>query len=97
MAQILIGKDSLVSDVYPMHSYKQFVNNLEDNIRFGGDMSKLSLIMLKLKFPTKLKTSSECTTAVVGILNLIIIIKILLSGTIGPSRQGVDQHHPQQD
>ena len=44
--------------------------------------------MLKLKFPTKLKTSSECTTAVVGFLNLIIKIKILLSGTIGPSKHG---------
>ena len=26
MAQIFVGKDSLVSDVYPMHSSKQFVN-----------------------------------------------------------------------
>ena len=30
MAQIFVGKDSLVSDVYPMHSSKQFVNT------FGG-------------------------------------------------------------
>ena len=41
MAQIVVGKDSLVSDVYPMHSSKQFVNTLEDNIRFRGAMSKL--------------------------------------------------------
>ena len=41
MAQIFIGKDSLVSDVYPMHYSKQFVNTLEDNIRFRGAMSKL--------------------------------------------------------
>ena len=34
MAQSFVGKDSLVSDVYPMHSSKQFVNTLEDNIRF---------------------------------------------------------------
>ena len=32
MAQIIVGKDSLVSDVYPMKSSKQFVNTLEDNI-----------------------------------------------------------------
>ena len=32
MAQMFIGKDSLVSDVYPMNSSKQFVNTLEDNI-----------------------------------------------------------------
>ena len=32
MAQSFVHKDSLVSDVYPMHSSKQFVNTLEDNI-----------------------------------------------------------------
>ena len=32
MTQIFVGKDSMVSDVYPMHSSKQFVNTLEDNI-----------------------------------------------------------------
>ena len=32
MAQIFVGKDSLVSDVYPMQSSKQFVNTLEDNV-----------------------------------------------------------------
>ena len=41
MAQIFVGKDSLVSDVYTMQSSKQFVNTLEDNIRFRGAMSKL--------------------------------------------------------
>ena len=41
MAQNFVGKDSLVSDVYPMHSSQQFVNTLEDNIRFSGAMSKL--------------------------------------------------------
>ena len=34
MAQIVIGQDSLVSDVYTMQSSKQFVNTLEENIRF---------------------------------------------------------------
>ena len=41
MAPIFVGKDFLVSDVYPMQSSKQFVNTLEDNIRFRGAMSKL--------------------------------------------------------
>ena len=41
MAQSFVGKDSLVSDLYPMHSSKQFVNTLEDNIRFRGAMHKL--------------------------------------------------------
>ena len=87
MAQSFIGIDSLVSDVYPMHSSKQFVNTLEDNIRFRGAMSKLISDYAPVEFPMKLKTSAECTTAVVGILSLIKI-RILLSGTIGPSRHG---------
>ena len=32
MAQLFVGKDSLVSDIYQMRSGKQFVNTLEDNI-----------------------------------------------------------------
>ena len=41
MAQIFLGKRTLVTDVYPLKSQKQFVNTLEDNIRFGGAMTKL--------------------------------------------------------
>ena len=41
MAQIFVGKRTLVSDVYPLKSQKQFVNTLEDNIRFRGAMTKL--------------------------------------------------------
>ena len=32
MAQLFVGKESLVSDIYPMRSGKQFVNTLEENI-----------------------------------------------------------------
>ena len=31
--QVFVGRDSLVADVYPMKSGKQFVNKLEDNTR----------------------------------------------------------------
>ena len=55
MAQILVGKDSLVSDVYPMHSSKQFVNTLEDNIRFRGAMSKLISDYAQVEFSNKVK------------------------------------------
>ena len=41
MAQIFVGKRTLVTDVYPLKSQKQFVNTLEDNIRFRGAMTKL--------------------------------------------------------
>ena len=40
-AQVSVGRDSLVADVYPMKSGKQFVNTLEDNIRRRGAMDKL--------------------------------------------------------
>ena len=39
-AQVFWGRDSLVADVYPMKSGKQFVNTLEDNIRRRGAMDK---------------------------------------------------------
>ena len=41
IAQIFVGKRTLVTDVYPLKSQKQFVNTLEDNIRFRGAMTKL--------------------------------------------------------
>ena len=37
-AQVFVERDSLVADVYPMKSGKQFVNILEDNIRRRGAM-----------------------------------------------------------
>ena len=40
-AQVLVGRDTLVADAYPMKSGKQFVNTLEDNIRRRGAMDKL--------------------------------------------------------
>ena len=41
MAQLFVGKESLVSDVYPIKTDQQFVNTLEDNIRCRGAMDKL--------------------------------------------------------
>ena len=41
-AQVVVGRDSLVADVYPMKSGNQFVNTLEDSIRRMGAMDKLS-------------------------------------------------------
>ncbi len=40
-AQIFVGTETLVTDVYGMKSEKQFVNTLEDNIRERGAMSRL--------------------------------------------------------
>ena len=55
MAQRFVGKDSLVSDVYTMHSSKQSVKTLEDNIRFWGAMSKLISDYAQVEFSNNIK------------------------------------------
>ena len=40
-AQLFVGKESLVSNIYAMRSGKQFVNTLEDNIHRCSAMDKL--------------------------------------------------------
>jgi hypothetical protein len=40
-AQIFVGTETMVTDVYGMKTEKQFVNTLEDNIRERGVMSRL--------------------------------------------------------
>ena len=40
-AQLFVGKESLVSDIYPMRCNNQFVNTLEDNICRHSMMDKL--------------------------------------------------------
>lgn len=41
IAQFFVGKKSQVCDVYGIKSEKEFVNTLEDNIRYRGAMDKL--------------------------------------------------------
>ena len=55
MAQIFVGKDSLVSGVYHMQSSKQLVNTLEGNIRFKGAMSKLISDYAQVEISNKVK------------------------------------------
>ena len=55
MTQSVVGKDSLVPDVYPMHSLKQFVNTMEDTIRFRGAMSKLISDYAQVEISNKVK------------------------------------------
>ena len=40
-AQFFVGTESMVCDVYPMQTDKQFVHVLQDNIRRSGAMSTL--------------------------------------------------------
>ena len=55
VAQIFVGRDTLVTDIYGIKSTKQFVNTLQDHIRFRGAMETLisdggsSLISQKVK------------------------------------------------
>jgi hypothetical protein len=40
-AQLFVGRESLVADVYGLKTDKEFVNTLEDNFRERGAMDKL--------------------------------------------------------
>ncbi|KAL7563652.1 hypothetical protein ACA910_013388 [Epithemia clementina (nom. ined.)] len=53
MAQLFVGKDTLVADVYPLKRESQFVNSLEDNIRNRGAMSQLTSDYAKVEISTK--------------------------------------------
>ena len=55
MAQSVVGKRTLVTDVYPLKSQKQFVNTLDDNIRFRGAMTKLISDYAKVEISNKVK------------------------------------------
>ena len=55
MAQIFVGKRTLVTDVYPLKSQKQFVNTLEDNIRFRGAITKLISDYAQVEISNKVK------------------------------------------
>ena len=55
MAQIVVGKRTQVTNVYPLKSRKQFVNTLEDNIRFRGAMTKLICDYAKVEISNKVK------------------------------------------
>ena len=52
-AQVFVGRDTLVADVYPMKSGKQFVSTLEDNIRRRGAMDKLLCDSAKTEISNK--------------------------------------------
>ena len=53
--QLFVGKESLVADIYPMRSGKQFVNTLEDNIRNRDAMDKLISDSCKNQISHKVK------------------------------------------
>jgi hypothetical protein len=62
-AQIFVGTETLVTDVYGMKTEKEFVNTLEDNIRERGAMSRL----------LSDRAQVEISTRVVGILRALHI------------------------
>ena len=55
MAQSFVGKRTLVTDFYPLKSQNQFVNIVEDNIRFRGAMTKLISDYAKVEISNKVK------------------------------------------
>ena len=51
--RFLVCKRTLVTDVYPLKFQKQFVNTIEDNIRFRGAMTKLISDYAKVEISNK--------------------------------------------
>ena len=54
-AQIFVGRESLVADVYGLKTGKEFVNTLEDNIRERGAMDKLISDCAKAEMSERVK------------------------------------------
>ena len=54
-AQFFVGCESMVCDLYPLKSNKQFVNTLEDNIRERGAMNKLISDSAQVEISNKVK------------------------------------------
>ena len=88
MAQNFVGKRTLVTNVYPLTSQEQFVNTLEDNIRFRGAMTRLISDYAKVEISNKVKdilrmyhssswNSEPCTK-----------LRIQLRGDTAPSKVG---------
>ena len=54
LAQIYIGRESLITDIYPIRNEKQFVSTLQDNIRKRGAMNTL------ISDRAKVEISKQC-------------------------------------
>src|SRR6187200_18355 len=54
-AQFFVGTESMVCDVYPMKTDKQFVYVLQDNIRRRGAMSKLNSDRAQVEISNKVQ------------------------------------------
>ena len=54
-AQIFIGKDTLLTGVYSMKSYKKFTSVLSDNMRQCGTMGKLIVNRTHAEISNKIK------------------------------------------
>ena len=95
MAQSFASKDSLISDLYPIDSSKQYVNTLEDNIQFRGAMSKLISDYVQVEIFNKVKDIFRMYHKTCWHSEPYHQNQILLNRIIGPLKHGL--HHPQQD
>ena len=87
-AQLFVGKESLVSDIYPMRSGKQFINTLEDNILRHGAMDKLISDSAKNEISHKVQDNLRAYNISDWQSEPHHQNQNLLSGGIEPSRHG---------
>jgi len=78
IAQVFIGVDSLVTDVYAIKTNQQFINTLEDQIQTWGAPTKL-VIGLRWKKATKSRKFSMLTALLTGKVSLTTSTRTLLS------------------
>jgi len=81
-AQICVGRETLVADVYGMKSDKQFIDTLEDNVHKRGAMDKLISDSAQVKISNKVKDFCEPFVLMIGSWNLTTNIKTFLR-TVG--------------
>ena len=90
-AQLFVGKESVVTDIYPMRSGKQFVNTLEEYICRHGAMDKLISDLANNEISHKVKDILRAYNINDWQSEPYHQNQILLSGYTEPSRPGLTQ------
>ncbi len=79
MAQLFVGRKSLVIDIFGMSTEKEFVNTLEDVIQKGEQWTSSSPTVQELRSHGESKTYYEASSLMTGKVNPTINIKTLLN------------------
>ena len=79
IAQVFVGVESLITDVYAIKTDRQFINTLEDQIWTWGALTKLVSTMPRWRLVTRSRRSYVLTALVTGKVSCIISTRTLLN------------------